>query len=254
MKPERSRLAALAPPEDWMSWEESEKAWMSVRDADLLELLLVAHCERLGRPARVLEWGAGRSTLHYSRVLEEHNALGRWLSLEHNRQFFTESVAPELAQRASASYLLAEDLTGASPTGAPPVGAVGAGPKADAARVCAVIFDAGDLRPYDEDRLGDREADLDAYVKLPASLGERFDAVLVDGRKRRRCLLEASRLLTDDGIVILHDAWRKYYQCAWGAFAFSTRAGDMLWIGAQRDPRLNSILPAHAFENHADHD
>jgi hypothetical protein len=28
--------------------------------------------------------------------------------------------------------------------------------------------------------------------------------------------------------------------------------GDELWIGAQHDPRLQLVLPPHAFERHAD--
>jgi len=130
----------------------------------------------------------------------------------------------------------------------------GAGATNAAATLRAVVFDAGDLRPFDPDRDRDRDADLDDYVTLPGSLEMRFDIVLVDGRKRRRCLLEASRLLNDAGIVVLHDAWRAYYQCAFDAYPFARRIGDMLWVGAQRDPELDSILPRHAFERHADGD
>jgi hypothetical protein len=90
------------------------------------------------------------------------------------------------------------------------------------------------------------------YVSLPASLGRRFDIVIVDGRKRRRCLLEASRFLSDNGIVILHDAWRSYYQCAFEAYESGTRVGDELWVAAQSDPDLGAILPRHAFEDHFD--
>ncbi len=230
------RLPELSDPLPWMSEEESEKAWMTVRDGDLLELLLLAHAARIGSPVDVLEWGAGRSSLYYSERLEEQGLLGSWLSIEHNREFFLGEFEPELAQRASASYELSEQLSVV--------------PAGTALR--AVVFDGGDLQPYDPDREQDRRADLDDYVALPASLERRFDIVVVDGRKRRRCLLEASSLLSDAGIAILHDAWRPYYQCAFEAYAFGCRIGDELWIGAERDPGLDEILPAHAFTGHFD--
>ena len=231
-----ARLPELREPLPWMSEEESEKAWMTVRDGDLLELLLLAHAARIGTPADVLEWGAGRSSLYYSARLEEQSLLGSWLSVEHNRGFFLSEIEPQLARRPSASYVLSEDHMPA------PAGTT----------LSAVVFDGGDLQPYDPDREEDRRADLDEYVTLPASLGCRFDIVVVDGRKRRRCLLEASSLLSDSGIAILHDAWRPYYQCAFEAYAFSCRIGDELWVGAQHDPGLAEILPAHAFTEHLD--
>ena len=160
------RVPALPPPLPWMSEEESPKAWMTVRDADLLELLLVAHAARIDSAVDVLEWGAGRSTLWYSGVLERQGLLGSWLALEHNREFFMGEIAPELTRRASASYLLSErlkeeDLLAPAPGG----GASGGG-----ATLRAVVFDAGDLRPFDPGREDDRRADLDDYVALPASL------------------------------------------------------------------------------------
>jgi hypothetical protein len=230
-----------------MSEEESEKAWMTVRDGDVMEALLVAHAARRGSPVDVLEWGAGRSTLYYSGVLEGQGLLGSWLALEHNREFFIGEIAGALGDRPSASHLLSERVEEKPAALARDDGASETGP-----RIRAVVFDAGDLRPYDPDREDDRRADLDAYVGFPASLGRRFDIVVVDGRKRRRCLLEASRLLSDGGIAILHDAWRSYYQCAFEAFAFATRIGDELWVGAQSDPDLGSILPPHVFEEHFD--
>jgi hypothetical protein len=236
----RARLPELPQPLAWMSEEESEKAWMTVRDGDLFELLLLAHADRHGSPVDVLEWGAGRSTLYYSSRLEAQGLLGSWLSIEHNREFFMAEVEPQLSSRASARFVLAEQAERE-------IGAE------DGEKLRVVVFDGGDLQPYDPDREQDRRADLDGYVALPASLERRNDIAIVDGRKRRRCLLEASSLLSDDGIVVLHDAWRPYYQCAFEAYRFSRRIGDELWVGAQTDPRLEEILPPHAFTEHFEH-
>ena len=59
--------------------------------------------------------------------------------------------------------------------------------------VTAIVFDKGWLDPSDGNPKGQehRARDLDDYVALPASLGLRFDLVIVDGRKRCRCLTES---------------------------------------------------------------
>jgi hypothetical protein len=48
------------------------------------------------------------------------------------------------------------------------------------------------------------------YVRCPG-LG-RFDIILVDGILRNACLRYAPRLLTNHGIVLLHDAQRDWYE------------------------------------------
>jgi len=53
---------------------------------------------------------------------------------------------------------------------------------------------------------------VDDYVMF-IKLFPRFDVVIIDGRYRRRCLGIAKDCLMQGGIVILHDAERKYYHC-----------------------------------------
>lgn len=231
--------AALPAPEEWMSWTESEKAWMSVRDADLLEVLLLSQAHRAGCGLHVLEWGAGRSTHFYSALLKREGALGSWLTLEHNREFFMETLAPEFDPVPERSYWLVDEVLATAPELERGGGQL----------LTAAVFDGGDLRPYESDRPADRAVDLDDYVRLPSLLGRRFDVVLVDGRKRRRCLLEGAGLLSESGVTVLHDAWRSYYECAFAAYASGTHIGDELWVGAQGRIELGEMLPAHAFES-----
>jgi hypothetical protein len=232
----------LPAPAEWMSWTESEKAWMSVRDADLLEVLLLSHARRVGRPIHVLEWGAGRSTLWYSALLDTRGLLGSWLAIEHNRGFFMQQLAPEFDPHPGRRYWLVED----------PLELGSQLERDPGSLLAAAVFDGGDLRPFETGRLADRIVDLDDYVRLPSLLERRFDLVIVDGRKRRRCLLEAAQLLSAQGVTVLHDAWRTHYQCAFPAYASGTHIGDELWAGAQHPLELRAMLPAHAFETYED--
>jgi hypothetical protein len=226
----------------WWSETESPKAWMSVRDADLYEALLHRLVSlRGGEPLRVIEWGTGRSTLWFTRFLDDLGAPYRWLAIEHHREYFDSSVAPELASRPGAVVAHAEKLNGADIEGF----LTGSG-------ILAVSYDGGELFPGGEGRERDRLALLDDYVSLPARLGFSCDLAVVDGRKRRRCVLEAAGLVGRRGHVILHDAWRPYYQCAWSAFRSGRRFGDEWWIGSNRKTDFTGILPWHAFTGHAD--
>jgi CTP:molybdopterin cytidylyltransferase MocA len=199
--------------EDW-----SSDAFMSVTDTALVEGMLRRRAS--AGFIDVLEWGSGLSTLHFSRKLRDWGASFRWLALEHDRSFFDATIAPNL-----------EDVPDAW------IYASG-GPQDDggrasrAQRLELVVFDSGVLRPYLASGIADRSADLDDYVALPAKTGRRFNLILVDGRKRRRCLLEAIELLAPDGVVLLHDAWRPYYRCAFGSYPHHKRFGDILWAGA----------------------
>jgi hypothetical protein len=218
---------------DWWSDTESPKAWMSVRDADLYEVLLHRVVDKCGgRTVRVVEWGAGRSTVWYTRFLDSLGVPYLWLALEHDRGFFEGEVAPELTQD-TAVVVRYEDVRDHDLVG-------GTG-------VRCVVFDYGSLFPGTPGREGDRLVPMDDYVGLPRALGVEADLVVIDGRQRRRCLLEAAGLIGKDGYVLLHDAWRAHYQCAFEGFRSGRRFGDEWWIGAQRDTDFSDVLPWYAF-------
>ena len=82
--------------------------------------------------------------------------------------------------------------------------------------------------PYNEE--------MNDYVNYPSKLGKKYDLILVDGRKRLRCLIQAKTLLNPRGIVILHDAHRKYYQSAFKEYIdshliFFKENKKALWYG-----------------------
>ncbi|MCZ7684802.1 MAG: hypothetical protein M5U28_40910 [Sandaracinaceae bacterium] len=216
---------------DW-----SHKAWMSKRDADLFEHVLLRQAE--ARPLlRVLEWGAGKSTRYFTNLLSQRGVLFHWVSLEYDRVFFEEDVAPHLPLLPAARVSRIE-RGGLIPE--PQMLLRSRFPAVD-----FVLFDYGRLRPFLPEGGADRTVSMDDYVGLPATLGVAFDLVLVDGRKRRRCLLEAARVISDEGVAVLHDAQRPYYHCAFGAFPAHQSLGDILWVGARYGATLERVL-SHA--------
>ena len=218
----------------------SSKAWMTAADADLLEDVLERVAHQFGGDLRVLEWGGGLSTLHYPDWLARRGARVSWTTIEHDRGLFRGSLEPTLRER-GATIVWSEDIAATMPALADP-GRRG---------VTAVVFDKGAINPFDANpsRYTERAKDLDDYVTLPASFGLRFHVVIVDGRKRRRCLLEAARLLEPGGIALLHDAQRPYYHPAFTAYRCSRRIGDELWVGALHDTDFEDVVPAAALSS-----
>ena len=90
------------------------------------------------------------------------------------------------------------------------------------------------------DEYGDGDySDLRDYVEYPTKLGE-FDFILIDGRARKYCLMKAYELLSDKGIVVLHDANRTYYHEPFRLFNHSLLFTDYregwggVWIGSKK--------------------
>lgn len=57
---------------------ESKKPWMRKR-----ELLIIEEIVKKLQPQKVLEWGAGYSTLYFSNMTK----VDKWLSVEHDQQW-----------------------------------------------------------------------------------------------------------------------------------------------------------------------
>lgn len=144
-----------------------------------------------GREVKVLEWGSGGSTVYFTKFLQSQNVPYQWHSLEYNKGWYERVL---------------QELEGDSQTK-------------------LVIFDVGN------NVLRQRYVEMEDYIKYPSTLGKKFDVIIVDGRKRRRCLLEAKNLLNEGGTVFLHDAQRKYYQCAFAEYSNNSFTGVYLWRG-----------------------
>jgi predicted O-methyltransferase YrrM len=200
----------------------SHKAWMSQVDADLLERILLRQARVSSAPLRVLEWGSGRSTLYFTELLRANRMVHHWLTLEYDEQYFSEALAPAITNRDNCRVVRPD-------SGDPPAPIAADGES----YLTCVIFNRGKVLPFLAEREADRMVDLDDYVNYPVNLGDRYDVILVDGRKRRRCLEAAAGLMRPGGVVVLHDAYRPYYQCAWARYASQRMLGEILWIGSQ---------------------
>ena len=208
--------------------ERSPYAWMSRRDGELIRSILLSSATRLDRPLRVLEWGSGQSTLSFSQILTEHDVAFHWSSLEYDRAFFDAELAPELLHRPD-SLLRYVDRNHTAH-----------GPRGNGRHVVeALCWNRGELRPYLPGREAERTADLDDYVRYPTRTAQSPDVVIVDGRKRRRCLLAATAFT--DALVLLHDAWHDHYHCALDAYPAALFFGDELWAGAHDPARLDTL-------------
>lgn len=145
----------------------------------------------------VLEWGSGGSTVYFAQFLRDEGISYTWTSIEYNR-IWHERI----------SHVVRDDKC-----------------------VDLVLFDVGNTE------LRQRYTSMEEYITYPATLGKKYDVILVDGRKRRRCLLEARNLLKPDGVVFLHDARRTYYHCAFSAYPDSqVLLWTGLWQGKLEDP------------------
>ncbi len=212
----------------------SEKAWMSKTDADLLEKALVLKGKRSKTSFDVLEWGSGKSTFYYTALLKRLGINLDWISLEYDREYYREEISPRIGEHSIEVFYSEEKNV------APGLS------KHKTPRVAMVLFNYGKLSPFLEEHADDRKVVMDDYVEFPAATERLFDVVIIDGRKRRRCLLQATTLLKKDGIVILHDAYRKYYRCAFSKFKYQAFVGDILWVGTKQKEIIKTLTEIEA--------
>lgn len=144
----------------------------------------------------ILEWGSGGSTVYFTNFLAANDIPYSWLSLEYNRKWY-DRIHQEISEDEASEI---------------------------------VLFDVGNTS------LKQRSNPMDEYVSYPSTLKRKWDLILVDGRKRRRCLIEASKLLVPWGSAVLHDAQREYYHCAFEHFVHGEFLQPKLWVGRQYNP------------------
>lgn len=188
---------------------------MSVRDAEILENIILGIVEKPSRIINVFEWGSGRSTSYYTKLLDNLAVTYGWHAAEYDRSFAENSVAPTLST--SEKCMHDQGYVAYKATN----------------RVTLHVFDKEAIFPW----LGaptELNSDWDDYIQLPLKLQHGFDLLIVDGRHRRRCLEIAYSAMSKTGITLLHDSFRPAYSEFMSLYPFQAFIGDEWWVGTRR--------------------
>ncbi|MBI4697818.1 MAG: class I SAM-dependent methyltransferase [Nitrospirae bacterium] len=155
------------------------------------------------RPDKCLEWGGGYSTLYFPLFLKNNS---KWLSVEHDKDW---------AQK---------------------VRDMNRNPDVE------IFNEQPDHMPWTDPNNDGSYDDLKSYIEYPSRFGK-FDFILIDGRARKDCLIKALDLVSDRGVVVLHDANRKHYHEPLRLYDYQIMFENYrpkshgLWIGSKRDIR-----------------
>ncbi|MCD7971385.1 MAG: hypothetical protein LUG18_01785 [Candidatus Azobacteroides sp.] len=143
--------------------KEVNRPYMKEREIEIFKEILIKN-----KPARVLEYGCGYSSIYYPQFLPETS---RWFSVEHNQEW-GEYVKKRISAKTTLSLVPPDNAT------------------------------------YKDDGY---EGDFTSYVEKGKEFAP-FDLILVDGMAREVCIDYVYDLLTDDGLLIVHDANRPCYR------------------------------------------
>lgn len=126
------------------------------------------------KPLHALEWGSGNSTIFFSPYLPLNS---HWFAIEHNKEW-SERVLDMISEAGKIEISLKQIL----PSG-----------------IYREGIDDGDFSSFKN------------YILYPTTLGIIFDVIFVDGRARVECMKLGWKILSENGVMILHDAEREEY-------------------------------------------
>lgn len=129
--------------------------------------------EYLGKDKVVFEWGAGGSTVEFSNYVKEY------YSVEHDFEWYNR-VSKKAGRNVKIYYI---------PPNAPDL-------------KWFPVFKEGEYRDF---------KNYIEFISNIASIGKKFDVILIDGRARAECALEALPYISENTAVFIHDFDRSYY-------------------------------------------
>lgn len=191
--------------------------WMRYREIEMIEDLL-----RNLNPKNVLEWGAGNGTFYFTNFLSPNSS---WISVEHNKEW-----ANAVAKRNMKSNV---EIVCKEPNNEPFKDA---------------YFGLVDYKVND----GNLE-DFKDYIQYPAERGVLYDFILIDGRARVDCLNKSKDMLSENGIVLLHDANRPQYHEAFKQYKNGILFSDQrtssggIWIGSDSEKPLSEFIDIETY-------
>jgi hypothetical protein len=140
--------------------------WMTEEEIRLIK-------SYLGKDKNFFEWGAGGSTIEFSKYVKEY------YSVEHDFDWYN-IVFKNVGKNVHLFYI---------PPNTP---------------------DLEWFPPFEEGKASDFKSYIKFVHKIVSS-GKKFDLVLVDGRARVDCALEVLPYLQEKAVVFIHDFEREYY-------------------------------------------
>jgi len=182
-----------------------------------------------GKNLRVFEWGAGYSTVYYSRYLISIGADFEWQSIDNSRKW----------QEHITSLVTRYRLN-------------------DRVHLHLSEFPAFWELPgwsWEKKKAPEEVCSPEAteYVEYPKRLAgtKGFDVIIVDGRFRRRCLRIAAKVLAPGGVVLLHDAQKPHYHDSLSIYEFGhffdtsrmlgSKVRINIWLGTFDHSRISDI-------------
>jgi predicted O-methyltransferase YrrM len=192
-------------------FKKFEMPWMKSKELDIITEVVTKL-----QPKTCFEWGSGFSTLMIPSMLPEMTV---WYSLEHHKEWYGFIARENKDPRVKVVLVEPDDKSYHTITGK-------YNPKKEG------LYD-----------------DFKTYIEYPVSLQQKFDFIFIDGRARKECLKKAFDLLTDTGVVIVHDANRDDYFSDLPPFSDTFRLTDYrhhrkqggIWLG-RKTRSLNELL------------
>ena len=169
---------------------------------------------------RIFEWGSGYSTMYYANYLREIKADFQWHAIDNNPDWH--SIVRKMISDNQLDSSVHLHIKSFSPFWEKPEW----GP---------IPPPCGKFTPQTEDEI--------SYVNFPMTLGADFDIIIIDARFRRCCLKIAMNVLSDVGIVIMHDAQKTHYHTGIEKFPYRKffdtgtwypfqKPENRMWVGA----------------------
>ncbi len=109
-----------------------------------------------------------------------------------------------------------------------------------------IVLKKANKFPFTDEHGDGAYDDFVDYIEFP-SAGAKYDCIIIDGRARNDCLLKAQKILSEKGVIILHDANRKRYEKHLELFPEQAifkdyrRTAGGVWLGTNGRP-LNEII------------
>jgi hypothetical protein len=154
----------------------------------------------------------------------------RWASLDYDPSSLNANIVPRLSRRPDTVIHLIDD------------GTVHGMEVDGSAKLEIICWNRGRLQSYlGDEHVAERAVNLDAYVAYPLSVAHQYDIFFADGRKRRRCLLAARRLLEAKTITILRDASRPVITAPWPLIRLVASLVMTLRIGGHGEQLLDAV-------------